>query len=311
MNFIGRAIKIFIPVLGLALSVVNSASADALDDCRNILLSGTYTVKYENVTPPSREAMHEKFAMYSGKVEPPENPYTMYKPVAGIVTTTAGNRYVETNTRLVLPNVTINKAALASSAIGIGGLIAKAVTPDLDNKSEYSTCILTKNNEKFIYTRITNEKKVEYVGHKKGKVEATKIKKGFKGYTPPDFGNYEMSRVLNALLPDDGKVEGTVTYARSGSGTLSNGRYYVDLKAVNPAPNVIFDAIRYYFEGGALVKIEAGQYYKTKTGRLDGTRTIINVIEFSAEAEPKYFKLPEGLQDVTKRDTGAKGATKS
>ena len=235
----------------------------------------------------------------------------MYKPVAGIVTTTAGNRYVETNTRLVLPNVTINKAALASSAIGIGGLIAKAVTPDLDNKSEYSTCILTKNNEKFIYTRITNEKKVEYVGHKKGKVEATKIKKGFIGYTPPDFGNYEMSRVLNALLPDDGKVEGTVTYARSGSGTLSNGRYYVDLKAVNPAPNVIFDAIRYYFEGGALVKIEAGQYYKTKTGRLDGTRTIINVIEFSAEAEPKYFKLPEGLQDVTKRDTGAKGATKS
>lgn len=306
MSFIGQAIKVLIPALVIVLSTANIANADALDNYRNILMSGTYTVKYENITPPSREAMHEKFAMYSGKVEPPENPYTMYKPVVGIVTASDKNRYVETNTHLLLPNVTVSKTTIMGG--GLGGLIAKALSPDIKDKSEYATCILTKNDEQFIFTRITNENKVEYVGKKKGQVEATKIKKGFKGYNPPDFGNDDMTRILNALLPDDAKVEGTVIYTRSGSGTLSSGLYYVDMKAVNPAPNVIFDAIRYYFDGGTLVKIEAGQYYKTKTGRLDGTRTIINVKEFSADSEPKYFKLPEGLKDVTKRNTDSKGA---
>ena len=306
MSFIGRAVKISALALGLMVSTTNSASADALDNCRNILMSGNYTVKFENVTPPSREAMHEKFAMYSGKVEPPENPYTMYRPVAGIVTASATDRYVEANTPMIMPNVTLNKTTIG----GLGGLLAKALSPEISNKSEYSTCVLTKGDEKFIYTRITDGDKVNYVGHKKGKVEALKIKKGFQGYNPPDFGNEDMSRVFNALLPDETKVEGTVIYKRSGSGNLSNGLYYVDLKAVNPAPNVIFDAIRYYFNGNNLVKIEAGQYYKTKTGKLDGSRTIINIKEFSSEAETKYFKLPEGLQDVTKRNNNAKGATK-
>lgn len=308
MHFIGRAMKIFLLVSAIMLSSA-TAEADALDDCRNILMSGTYTIKYENITPPSRGAMHEKFAMYSGDVEPPENPYTMYKPVVGIVTASSTTRYIETNTQMILPNVTINKASVMSGGIGgIGGLLSKALTPD-KTKSEYSTCILTKNNEQFTYTRVTDNNKVEYVGKKKGQVEAVKIKKGFKGYTPLDFGNPDMTRILNALLPNDGKVKGTVTYTRSGSGTLPNGLYYVDMKAVNTAPNVIFDAIRYYFDGGNLVKIEAGQYYKTNTGKLDGTRTIINVKEFSADAETKYFKLPEGLKDVTKRDTDSKGAT--
>ena len=303
MSFIGRAVKISALALGLMVST-NSASADALDDCRNVLMSGNYTVKYENVTPPAREAMHEKFAMYSGKVEPPENPFTMYRPVAGIVTANANNRYFEATIPMRLQNVTLNKANVG----GFGGLLAKAFSSDKKDSSEYSTCVLVKGDEKFIYTRITDGEKINYVGHKKGKVYAEKIKKGFQGYNPPDFGNYEMSRVLNALLPDDAKVEGTVIYTRAGSGTLPNGQYYVDLKATNPAQNVIFDAIRYYFDGGNLVKIEAGQYYTTKTGKLDGSRTIINIKEFSGEAESKYFKLPDGLTDVTKRKNDSKGA---
>lgn len=306
MAFIGRTIKIFIPTLLLALSVANFACADALDNCREILISGTYTIKFENITPPPREAMHEKFVMYSGDIEPPENPYTMNKPVAGIVTAAANNRYIEMNTQLALPNVTINKASVMG---GIGGLLAKALSPDTKNKSEYTTCTLIKNDEKFTFTRITNENKIEYVGNKKGSVEAVKIKKGFKGYDLLEFGNADVTRVLNAILPNDRKVKGTVTYTRAGSGTLSNGLYYVDLKAENTASNVIFDAIRYYFDGDKLVKIESGQYYRTKTGKLDGTRTIINIQEFSAEVEPKYFKLPEGLKDATKRKTAVKGAT--
>ena len=53
-----------------------------------------------------------------------------------------------------------------------------------------------------------------------------------------------------------------------------------------------------------MVKIESGQYYKTAEGKLDGTRSIVNITEFKNTADDKYFKLPEGLEDVTKRDTG-------
>lgn len=310
MNFPSKILKVAALSAGLFLCTTSHAAADALDDCREILLSGTYTIKYENITPPPREALHEKFMMYSGNVEPPENPYTLYKPVVGIVTASGDKRYVETNTQLVLPNMTVSKETIKSRNFGgISGLLDKVLSPDKKDKSEYSTCILTRSDEKFVFTRITYADKVDYVGNKKGQVEAVKIKKGFKGYNPVDFGNGDMTRVLNALLPDDGKVEDTVVYKRAASGTLPNGLYYVDMKAVNPAKNVIFDAIRYYFDGGKLVKIEAGEYYKTKSGKLDGTRTIINVKEFASAAEMKYFKLPAELKDVTKRKTAAKGGS--
>ena len=309
MNF-GRLIKTAAFALLFSLSAMNSAAADALDNCRNILLSGTYTIKFENITPPAREAMHETFAMYSGNVEPPENPYTMYKPAAGIVTASGEDRYFEINTPLILQNVTVNKSSLGGIYGGIGGLLAKAIGNDDATESVYTSCTLIKNSEKFFYTRIKNENKVDYIGHKKGKVRAEKIKKGFKYEVAADFGDREMTRILNALLPDDKKVDGTVIYTRAGSGTLANGINYFDLKAVNPAENVIFDAIRYYFENGNLVKIEAGKYYKTKTGKLDGTRTIINIQEFSSEAEPEYLNLPAELKDVTKRNDGKEEAEK-
>ena len=53
-------------------------------------------------------------------------------------------------------------------------------------------------------------------------------------------------------------------------------------------------------------KLRRGNITKQKPG----TRTIINIQEFSSEAETKYFKLPEGVKDITKRETEGKGATK-
>ena len=290
---------------GIIFSSTSSVAADALDNFRAILLSGTFTLKYENVTPPSREAMHEKFQIYGGNVEPPENPYTMYKPITGLVTASGDNRYVETNSYLSLPNVAVRKVSFLDSVVD--NLTGKNSAVEKTD-SEYATCVLTKNDEKFIYTRITLDEKIQYIGKKKGTVEAVKIKKGFREDAVQEFGDGEMTRILNALLPDDKKVADTITYKRSGSGTLSNGLYYVDLHAEKLPKDTIFDAIRFYFENGTLVKIEAGQYYKTKTGKLDGTRTIINVTEFSDAAETKYFKLPTGLKDVTKRES--KGGVK-
>lgn len=291
-----------------------AAHADALDDLQAALLSGSYTLKYHNVTPPTREAMHEKQMMFNGKMLALDNPYTMYQPIFGIVTVSGDNRYVETTSPMNMNNVamTMAKAQLQAQSVGVSGLMNRAFSAfNKPRDHEYSTCNLTTNGENFIFTRIKSDDKVEYTGHKKGKVMANKVKKDFNFGYAYDFGDRDVTKVLNAILPNASKVDGTVTYKRLKSGTLSNGQYYVDLKAEKLADNTIFDAIRYYFEGGNLVKIEAGQYYTTAKGKTDGTRTIINVEEFKPDAETQYFKLPDGLTDVTKRDeTDTKGATK-
>ena len=60
---------------------------------------------------------------------------------------------------------------------------------------------------------------------------------------------------------------------------------------------MIFDAIRYYFENGKLVKISAGQYFGSGAD-LDGIRTIIKVTDFQDSADRKLFQLPKELKDI-------------
>ena len=313
MRFFIKKLKKAILTLGILGAMTNIASADALDNCRNILLSGNYSLKYENITPPPRQAMKEKQLLYDGKMYNLENPYTMYQPVVGIIAVSGNNRYVETNSSMNVQNVATTRAQIQAQSVSgeIYGIVAKGISSlNAPRDYEYATCVLTKNDEQFIFTRITSKDKVEYTGKKKGKVEAIKIKKGFKPGYAYDFGDAEVTKALNAILPNDGKTEGIVTYKRVNSGTLPNGQYYVDLKAENLPNSTIFDAIRYYFENGTLVKIEAGQYFRTQTGKLDGVRTIINIYELNTDPDSKYFKLPAGLKDVTKRETDKKGAKK-
>ena len=295
-------LKVFTAMAVFLVGMTNSITyADALDDCVRILKSGTYTIKYENVTPPPRAAMHEKIIMFGGNEFLDMNPYTLYQPVTGIVVAKGQNSYVETNSVMKIPDISITD-------VMFGGIFGKKKDAEKKERDyEYASCKLKKNGELFIYTRITDKGKVQYVGKKKGKVVAVKIKKNFTGAYSIDFGDKEASRIFNAVMPDDNKVEGTVIYQRTGSGTLNNGMYYVDLKAKNPGNNAIFDAIRYYFQNGQLVKLEAGQYYKDSFGKMDGVRTIINIYEFKNGADDKIFKLPEELKDVTKRETKQEG----
>ena len=283
-------------------AMMPTVHADALDDCVRVLQKGIYTIRYENITPPSRDAMHEKLIMTGGNDFIDTNPYTLYQPVTGIATSNGVNSYIETNSVMRMPDVSI-------SAMLLPGLFGKKDNSQVKEREyEYAACKLTKDGELFIYTRLTDKGKVDYVGKKKGKVEAIKVKGNFTAAKSIDVGDKEMNRLLNALMPNNNKVEGTVVYKRVNSGTLADGRHYFDLKAVNPGDNSIFDAIRYYFSGNRLVKIEAGQYYNDKFGKIDGVRTIINVQEFSAIADEKMFKLPAELKDVTKRETDQKGA---
>ena len=304
MNFINKFVILAVCFISLALLQTTTACADALDDCRNIILSNVYTIKYENSTPPTRAAMKEKQTML-GKMEFVDtNPYTMYQPTTGIVTARGTTYYIETSSMMRMPNM-----SLMYKSAGIMGQIASiGKNTEEVREYEYATCKLVRDDkEEFIFTRIKEKDKIEYTGRKKGKVEANRMKRNFSAAYPYDFGDREVTRLLNAMLPNDDKLEGTVIYERVKSGTLSNGLYYVDLKAFNPSSNVIFDAIRYYFSENKLVKIESGQYYRTAEGKLDGTRSIINFTEFSNTAEEKYFQLPEGLEDVTKRDKNQNG----
>ena len=291
-------------IICVASSMMTTANADALDDCRRIIMSNNYTIRYENLTPPTREAMKEKQIMMDKIEFATTNPYTMYQPTTGIVTAKGTTYYIETSSIMRMPNVSISLG-------GIVGAIAKlSQGNEKEREYEYATCTLVKDDkEKFLFTRIKEKDKIQYTGKKKGKVEAAKIKRNFSASYPYNFGDLEVTRLLNAIMPNDEKIEGTVIYNRVKSGTLSNGLYYVDLKAVNPGKNAIFDAIRYYFSGNKLVKIESGQYYKTAEGKLDGTRSIVNITDFKNTAEEKYFKLPEGLEDITKRDTDQSGGS--
>ena len=304
MNFVKKIKLTALLAICTVTSIMTTAHADALDDCRKVIMSDVYTIKYQNVTPPTREAMKEKQVMMNKIEFVDANPYTMYQPVTGIVTARGTTYYIETSSMMRMPNVSVSLG-------GLWGAIAKLdENNEKEREYEYATCKLVKNDkEQFIFTRVKEKDKISYTGKKKGKVEATKIKRNFSASYPYDFGDREVTRLINAMLPNDKKLEGTVIYERVKSGTLKDGLYYVDLKAVNPGKNAIFDAIRYYFSGNKLVKIESGQYYKTAEGKLDGTRSIINITEFKNTPEDKYFKLPDGLEDVTKRDTTQTGGS--
>lgn len=284
-------------------ALMPSAHADALDNCSRLLQNGTYTIRYENITPPPRSAMHEKVIMIGSNDFIDTNPYTLYQPITGIATSNGTNSYIETNSVMKVPDVSI-------TSLFMPNFLRKKDEKPPEREYEYASCKLKQNDELFLFTRITDKGNVQYVGKKKGKVEAVKIKKNFAASYSIDVGDNEMNRLLDAIMPNNNKVEGTVIYQRVHSGTLADGRYYVDLKAVNPGSNAIFDAIRYYFEGNRLVKIEAGQYFTNKFGEVDGVRTIINVHEFSASVDNKLLKLPPELKDVTKRETDQKGAAK-
>ena len=58
MKFFGKAIKILAATLIIALLNVNTAAADALDDCREILLSGTYTISGDASQNPDYQTIN-------------------------------------------------------------------------------------------------------------------------------------------------------------------------------------------------------------------------------------------------------------
>lgn len=242
-------------------SVVQAGNIDAY---RNLLAQNKYTIKYENITPPPRVTNRDKTPLYgSSGLAVDKADYLTNRQRAGIIVGNGTDKYEE---------------------IG-DGVIAM--------------CRLIKNNESFIFTKQQSNGAFEFFGDKKGTVKAVKRNILAEIFGGQSYGDPEMTRVLNAMLPANAKSADAPQYQFAGAGSLGNGLNYEDYKA---NVNGTLEAIRYYFNGTSLVKISAASCYRKQNGELDGYKCIIKINEFSSTPDMSLLKLPEGLADTTKRN---------
>lgn len=283
-----KIIRTIVSIFVVEFFMTSMVYADALDDCRNIIMSGKYTIKYENITPNSHKNLINNKVILTQKSMGKVDSNLMYRPKIGIVISDGKNKYNEIST-------------------SIGGLAGEA------NSFERAYCSLVLDEEKFDFIRDNSniKREIEYAGQPggKGKVIATPDNKNFLETGFYYFGNPsdEINIFLQAMMPNDNKMENSIMYEKVKSGKLENGLYYVDMKIIEndsykkAYPNEIFNAIRYYFDKSKLVKIAAARYFNNYDGKIDGIRTVIKINEFNGIPDQSYLKLPEGLKDVTKR----------
>ena len=278
------------------------AQADPLDDCRNILMGDTFTLKYENVTPLAR-MFDNDMAFLSDKGTIIAN--RQFSPIRGTVVNSGNNRYTETNFDPLDQNqmhyetfFSMKKSYNAFNIPGMRSQLEEMRQKHASN-SKFYNCTLIVDNKQFSYVKYGRGSNLYYLdgSKKKGVVSATKPVKSFNGYLY-DFGEPVATELLNAMMPNETKMAGTTTYNRISSGTLDSGLYYVDFKATSLKDNVVFDAIRYYFQDGKLIKIKAAKYSSTKDGQIIGNLKIVNITEISNTADDNYFKLPSDLREI-------------
>ena len=110
-----------------------TASADSFDNLQAALISGKYTLRYENITPPARQnSLKERAHVFNGKMYTADS-YMMYNAVNGVISEDGVNRYIETSARQT------------------SGLL-------------YVSCSLKKGDEIFYFTRLEEKGKVKYIG---------------------------------------------------------------------------------------------------------------------------------------------------
>ncbi len=239
------------------------AEASKLDFYREMLMKNSYTIRYENITPPPRITNADRVELYGKSGLAVEgNDYFLYKPKRGIITRDAQSKYEE---------------------IGEG---------------DFYMCRLSKNGEDFFYTKYRRGNDWEYFGSRKNRVEANAKNYLAEIVEGESYGDADMSRLLNAILPDDVKSAEQASYKFISSGNLSGGIFYEDFRADFDGTTEI---VRYYFKGDALIKIAAASYHKKSDRKIDGRKCIIKINEFSNAPDRSLLRLPEKLQDVTRR----------
>ena len=263
--------------LALAVAVSTMASvvceASNLDTYRNLLMRKTYTIKYQEITPQARATNKDRINLYGkNSMDTSTSELFVNKPARSILVCDGDDKYEE---------------------IGVGSNYLASI-----GMKDMATCRLQKGKEVFNFTRYYDKDKLVYRGAKKGSVSAVNYNVLATLTQGDSFGTENMTRLLNAMLPDSRKPAGMPSFKFVGSGWLNNGLNYEDYRSDH---NGMFEAVRYYFNGYTLVKIASATYYTNAKGELDGTRCIIKIDEFSPTPDKKYLSLPAGLKDTTKR----------
>ena len=177
--------------------------------------------------------------------------------------------------------------------------VSDVVVSDGDDRYEevgyedFHQCRLVRGGENFFFTKYVDNGAVTYFGSKKGKVSANGRNYMAELIDGESYGDEDFSRLLNAMLED-----GDVRYEFVTAGELDGGLTYEDYRARDGEE---LSAIRYYFDGDRLVKIAFASYGRDARGRAQGSKCIVRINEFRAEPDVNLLRLPDGLEDVTKR----------
>ena len=255
--------KKFLMAVMLIFFAAENANAAKIDAYREILLSNSYTIRYDNLTPAPRVTNRDRVELYGKSgLAVESNDYLLNKPKSGVITAENQSKYEEVG------------------------------------NDDFYICRLSKNGEDFFFTKYRKGKKFEYFGTKKNHVKANEKNYLAEIVEGKSYGDADFSRLLNAILPADDKSAAQSVYRFIAEGTLENNLSYEDYRADFDG---VTEVVRYYFDGDKLVKISAASYYKTADGKIDGRRCIIKINEFSRVPDKTLLNLPAGVKDDTKR----------
>ena len=266
----------FLTAIMLALFMMISAGEAAkVDIYRNALINKSFTIKYEIITPPTRQTnksatIRKESLFKSAELVDGHSEELKY---SGIVVVSGNNRYLE---------------------------------------NSLGSCKLVKDDKFFVFSyRIKNNKK-QYHGDSTLFGTSKKVKalggEQMLPYTDM-FEEYNYNDALFAalgvIIPTNRIISTPQTpqYKFLGSGTLPNGLSYEDFSSVR---NNIFYAARYYFDGNNLVKISVANCTEIDGKIVDYEKTVVAISEFSTTPDESYLSLPKELRDKTKRDKGNK-----
>lgn len=280
-----KMIGLFVAGAYIAFGSIMTEAADRLDTYRNLIMNRTYTIRCESITSEPRVTNRDRYytggknrlALINGAIMLQSNSvigrsgintsdigeYT-YKPMKCFVTAEGNKHYMETSAQ-----------------------------------EDFASCVLDIENESFKYTRVKKDGTVTYVGTKKNTVVANDFNYENELKYGQGMGTADVTRLINAMLPEGTRPAGEVEYEKITEDSLDNGLNYIDYRGEMPNG---FELIRYYFRGNTLVKIASGIYTLNNDGRvIDGRRCIVKITEFKSMPEREYLKLPEGVKGKTVR----------
>ena len=227
-------------------------------------MGNVYTVRYENITPAPRVTNRDRVELYGKSgLAAESNDYLLNKPKYGIITSENQNKYEE---------------------VGDG---------------TFYICRLSKDEEDFFFSKYKKNGAWQYIGTRKNRVTANEKNYLAEIIEGKSFGDADMSRLLNAILPDAKKSADQPIYRFIAEGKNSEDIFYEDYRTDF---NGVTEIIRYLFDGESLVKIISASYHKNAEGKIEGRRCIITVKEFTATPTKSLLTLPPELKDETKRE---------